>query len=219
MNPITRLGLLTTAGAIFALSSCATGGKSPSGFLSNYQQLNSGFGTEDAVTSYRKPDVDLKKYDSVLIEPVTTVVASPGISPSVSEQLAAYLSEALSTQLATRMKVVTTPGPTTLRVRTALTDVIEGREAGKPVTTVHVGARATLTGTIGSEPVAAFVSHVSFEGELLDSQSGERLVALIDHRLGVKREASASTSWGGVRSGLNQAVVRLRERFLTARSN
>ena len=216
MNLITRLGVTATAGAALALSSCSTGGKSPSGFLSNYKQMDGGYGTADAVSAYVKPGVDLKKYDSVIIDPVTTVVASP-VDSKVTDQLAAYLSDALHKQVIGELKVVNVPGPTTLRVRMALTDVIEGQSGGKPVTVVHTGAGATLTGTLGSAEVAAFVSKVSFEGEVLDSVSGERLLANIDHRIGAKREASASTSWASVRSAVGVGVERLNTRFLTLR--
>lgn len=217
MNTITRLCLFATAGAALALTSCATGGKSPSGFLSNYQQLNAGYGTTDAVSVFVKPGADLKKYDSVIIDPVTTVVATPGVSAQVKEQLAAYLGDSLRGRIAGELKTVSVPGPTTLRVRTALTDVIEDQKAGTPVTTVHPGARATLTGALGSAEVAAFVSLVSFEGEIVDSLTGERLVASIDHRLGVKREATPQTSWASVRSAVNQGVGKLSDRFMTLR--
>ena len=217
MNIITRLGLFATAGAALALSSCATGGKSPSGILSNFAQLDAGYGTENAVSSYVKPGADLKHYDSVIIDPVTTVVATPGISAAVTEQLAAYLSESLHGQMAGQLKVVSAAGPKTLRVRTGLTDVITADQAGKGVTAVHAAPRATLSGKLASAEVADFVSKVSFEGEILDSVSGERLVALIDHRLGSKREATAATTWAAVRSGVNQGVVRLRERFKAVR--
>ena len=217
MTTITRLGLLATAGAALALSSCATGGKSPSGFLSNYKQMDGGYGTADAVSAYVKPGADLKKYDSVIIDPVTTIVASPGISAQVKDQLAAYLGEALRTQTAGELKSVSVPGPTTLRIRTALTDVIEDQKAGTPVSTTHPGARATLTGNLGSAEVASFISRVSFEGEIVDSVTGERLLANIDHRLGVKREASATTSWASVRSAVNQGAARLNSRFKSLR--
>ena len=217
MTTITRLGLLATAGTALALSSCATGGKSPSGFLSNYKQMDAGYGTADAVSAYVKPGADLKKYDSVIIDPVTTIVATAGISAQVKDQLAAYLGDALRTQTAGELKAVSVPGPTTLRIRTALTDVIEGQEAGTPVTTSHPGTRATLTGNLGSTEVASFVSRVSFEGEIVDSVTGERLLANIDHRLGTKREASATTSWASVRSAMNQGVARLNGRFKTLR--
>jgi hypothetical protein len=215
MNLITQLGLFATAAATLSLSSCSTGGKSPSGFLSNYSQLDAGYGTENAVSSFLKSGVDFKKYDSVIIEPVTTTVASPGISPAVTDQLAAYLSGSLRSQLSSGYKVVNTPGPKTLRVRTGLTDVIENSKLGKPVVTVHPDPKITLSGNLGSAAVATFISQVSFEGEVLDSVSGERLSALVDHRIGNKREATATTSWASVRSAINQGVGRLRERFTT----
>ncbi len=218
MTTITRLGLLAAAGSALALSSCATGGKSPSGFLANYQQLDAGYGTADAVSAYVKPGADLKNYDSVIIDPVTTVIATPGISPQVQDQLAAYLGTALRRGVSGELRIVGAPGPTTLRVRTALTDVIEGRKAGAPVTTVRSGAKATLTGNLGSAEVAAFVSSVSFEGEIVDSLTGERLVASIDHRMGKKREATATTSWVAIRSGVEQGVSRLNDRFMTLRN-
>ncbi len=213
MNIITRLGRFAIAGAALALSSCATGGKSPSGILSNFAQLDAGYGTENAVSSYVKPGANLKQYDSVIIDPVTTVVASPGVSPAVTDQLAAYLSESLRSQLAGELKVVSAPGPKTLRVRTGLTDVISADQAGKGLTTVHPTPRATLSGALRSAAVASFVSNVAFEGEILDSVTGERLVALIDHRLGSKRNATEKTSWAAVRSGVSQGVVKLRARF------
>ena len=216
MNLITRLGMFAIAGAALALSSCATGGKSPSGILSNFSQLDAGYGTENAVSSYVQPGADFKQYDSVSIDPVTTVVASPGVSPAVTDQLATYLSESLNSQM-TDLKIVSTPGPKTLRVRTGLTDVITAQQAGKGVKAVHAAPRATLSGKLGSATVATFVSNVCFEGEILDSVSGERLVALVDHRLGSKREATEATSWAAVRSGVNQGVVRLRERFKAVR--
>lgn len=217
MTTITRLGLLATAGTALALSSCATGGKSPSGFISNYKQMDGGYGTSDAVSVYVKPGADLKKYDSVIIDPVTTIVATPGISPQVREQLAAYLGDSLRAQTAGELKLVIVPGPNTLRVRTALTDVIEGQKTGTPLTTVHSGAKATLTGKLGSAELASFISRVSFEGEILDSVTGERLLASIDHRIGKKREAAATTSWESVRSAINQGVVRINGRFNTLR--
>jgi hypothetical protein len=217
MKSIHRIGVIALAGASLTLSSCSVGGRSPSGFLGNYKQLDAGYGTADAVSSFVKPGVDFKKYDSVIIDPVTTVVAAPGISAEVKDQLAAYLGESLRSQASGSLKVTGTPGPTTLRVRTALTDVVEGQSAGKPVTTVHTSPQAVLTGKLGSDELAKFISNVSFEGELVDSVSGERLSALCDHRLGKKREATAATSWAAVRSGANQGAAKLWQRFNAAR--
>lgn len=217
MKSIHRIGVIAMAGVALASSSCSIGGRSPSGFLGNYKQLDAGYGSADAVSSYLKPGVDLKKYDSVIIDPVTTVVATPGISAEIKEQLAAYLGESLRSQLAGKMQIVGTPGPSTLRVRAALTDVVENQKTGTPVTTVHSNPQAVLSGKLGSDAIAGFVSNVSFEGEIVDSITGERLSALCDHRLGSKREATAATSWAAVRSGANQGAARLWQRFVAAR--
>jgi hypothetical protein len=217
MKSIHRIGVIAMAGAALAVTSCSTGGRSPSGFLGNYKQLDAGYGTADAVSAYLKPGVDLKKYDSVLIDPVTTVIATPGISTEVKDQLAAYLGDSLRSQSAGKLKLAGSPGPTTIRVRTALTDVVENQKPGAPVTTIHANAKAVLSGNLGSDAVAAFISNVSFEGEIVDSVTGERLSAMCDHRLGSKREATAATSWASVRSATNQGAARLWQRFTAAR--
>ncbi len=218
MNLLNPLGLLATTAVALALASCSTGGSSPSGFLSNYQQLDAGYGTADAVSCYVKPGVNLKHYDSVMIDPVTTVVASAGINFEVKDQLAAYLVEALRSQMKGELKIVTVPGPTTLRVRGALTDVIENRSAAKPVTTVHAGARARLSGTLASAAVATFVANCSFEGEILDSATGQRLVAISDHRLAAKRVGTPATPWTSIRSTVNARAAKLKARFNTLRA-
>ena len=217
MKSIHRIGMIAMAGAALAATSCSPGGRSPSGFLGNYKQLDAGYGTADAVSAFVKPGVDLKKYDSVMIEPVTTVVASPGISAEVKDQLAAYLSQSIRAQSTGKLKLTAVPGPTTIRVRMALTDVVEGQKSGTPVSTVHSSPQAVLTGNIGSDTVANFISSVSFEGEIVDSVSGDRLSALIDHRLGAKRKATATTSWAAVRSATNVGAAKLWQRFTMAK--
>lgn len=204
--------------ALFAVAStsCSTGPRSPSGFLSNYSQLDSGYGAGDALSAYLKPGVNLRAYDSVMIDPVTTVVSSPGIGSDVRDQLAAYLSSALHAELSKSLRVVGSPGPSTLRIRTALTDVIENQNFGPASTTVHTSPQASLEGKLGSDVIASFISNVSFEGEILDSSTGERLAALCDHRLGAKREATAQTSWAAVRSATLQGAKRLHDRFIAA---
>ena len=219
MKPSHPIAALALSGAALALFSCApTGGRSPSGFLGNFAQLNAGYGTADAVSAYIKPGADLKHYDSVMIDPITTVIATPAVSPQVSAQLAAYLGDALRAQVAGKLKLATTPGPKTLRVRMALTDVLEKSPAGAPVTTVQTSPKVTLSGNLGSPAVAAFITKVSFEAEILDSVTGERLCALCDHRIGAKREATATTPWSAVRTAAQQGAARLYQRYLAAKT-
>jgi hypothetical protein len=217
MNLIQRTGILLTAAAGLAVSSCTTGSSSPSGFLTNYRQLDGGYGTADAVSAYIKPGVDLKMYDSILIDPVTTIVSSPGVDTRVAGQLAAYLGDALRRECKGVLKLTSVPGPTTMRVRTALTDVIEAQSSGTPVKAVHPAAQATLDGDLGTAEIATFISKVSFEGEVLDSVTGERLMAKVDHRLGSKREATPKTSWWEVRRLVDRGAADLFARFESLR--
>lgn len=214
MKSIPCVAFIALAATSLIVSSCAPGGRSPSGFLSNYKQLDAGYGTEDAVSAYVKPNLDLKKYDSVMIDPVTTVVGTPGVSAEVKDQVAAYLASALQSQTGGKLKTVTSPGPNVLRVRAAVTDIIEGRNPGPAVTTVHHSPKATLSGKLGSPTVAGFISNVAFEGEIVDSVTGERLCAKCDHRLGKKREATPETSWAAVRSATNVAAANLWKRVI-----
>lgn len=212
--------LLLISGLMAAvLASCAPGGRSPSGFLTNFGQLDAGYGTENAVSAYVNSEADFKQYTSVIFDPVTTVTASPAATPAVTDQLAFYLADALRREIGGRMAVVSVPGPTTMRVRVALTDVIESGSGVTPTTKVHAGPQATLTGTLGSPELAAFISKVSFEGEIVDSVSGKRLAALCDHRIGAKREATPQTSWAAVRSATGQGAKNLADRFFAARGN
>jgi Protein of unknown function (DUF3313) len=218
MHFINHLVPFSVVLAICSLVSCAPVGKSPSGFLCNYAEMNAGFGMEDTVSSFVKQGVDLKKYDSAIIEPVTTIIATPGITPEVAEQLAAYLGESMREQVGAELKIVNVPSPTTLRVRTAFTDVIENQKAGSPKTKIHLAPQTTLSGLLGKPEIASFVSQVSFEGEILDSETGVRLAGLIDHRLGKKREASAATTWRAVKTAVNEGAKGLRKRLVAARA-
>ena len=219
MKFIHQIGMAATAGVALTVSSCSTGGSSPSGFLPNFSQLDGGYGTDDAVSAYFEPGVNLKKYNSVIIDPVTTVVSASGVTPEVKNQLAAYLDASLRSNAPASMKVVSAPGPTTLRIRTALTDVITKDAMAPPVSRQHPSPIAKLSGPLGSDEVAAFMSVMSFEGEILDSVTGERLGALADHRHGVKREVSASTTWSSVRNWTEKGASRLWKRFEAARAH
>lgn len=198
------------------LSSCAV--KSPSGFLSDFDQLDAGYGTTDAVAAYAAQGVDLKAYHSLVVDPVTTVIANPSVDPQVAEQLAAYVDESLRAEFGKHIRIVSQPGPGVLRMRAALTDVVSGvKPLGKPVTTRFASPRVSYDGKLGSDAAASFVSQVAFEAELVDSSSGRRIAALVDHRLGNKREATANTSWAAVRSGAGMGAKKLSQRFVNAR--
>lgn len=208
----TRTALLPLV-AVFALSSCSSN-TSPSGFLSNYSQLGRGDDKTNSVAAYFNPKATFENYDSIMFEPVVTIVDAELVDAVAAEQLAAYVDEALRTEFGKTFKMVDTAGPTTLRIRTALTDIIEGRPASLPVSRAYARPRASLSGKLGSQEVATFVADVSFEAEVLDSVSGRRLAATSDQRYGAKREVTASTDWSEIRAIAYQGGARFRVRML-----
>ena len=217
MSKLTLTGLFAAAGLALLATSCGVGGSSPSGFLADYGQLGSGYDPAGGVAAYAKPGADFKDYDTIIFDPVTTIVDAEKVDPQVAEQLAAYLQRSLSAELGMELRLVGEPGPRTLRVRTALTDIVSGVPATSPVTTVHPKPKAVLSGTLGAE-AAAFVASVSFEGEIVESMTGERLTALTDQRIGAKREASAKDDWTYVRSMVEVGSKSLADRLKVAQA-
>lgn len=217
MNTLIRTGLsAAAAGLTLLVTSCGTGGSSPSGFLSNYSQLGSGYDPAGGVAVYSSQSADFKDYDSIIFDPVTTIVDAEKVDPQVVTQMAAYLQRSLSSELGRELRLVGEPGPRTLRIRTALTDIISGVTATSPVTTVQVNPKATLSGPVGS--AASFIASVSFEGEILESTTGKRLSALTDQRMGAKREVTSSTNWTAVRSMVEEGSKRLAQRLRGAQA-
>lgn len=212
MKPLHCLSCLAGLAAVLLLPACTpTGGNSPSGFLSNFGQLGSGYDTAGAVAAYRNPKADFRDYDTLIFEPVTTIIDGDRVDPRAAEQLASYLAASLKSELGEELRLVGVPGPRTLRVRVALTDVVEGVAPTNPVTTVQVNPKARLKGAVGSD--APFIAAVSFEGEVLDSVSGERLSAVSDQRLGAKRRVSKATDWVAVRAMVEDGADNLAGRL------
>jgi hypothetical protein len=214
MKIVSILGFLAAVGGAVLLSSCGSSTTSPSGFLANYRQLGGGYDTADAVAGYIDPKIDPDKYDSIIIDPITSVLANKDVKPAVVDQLAAYLEESLRAELGKKLRIVSTPGPTTARLRVAMTDVIEGQAGGSPVTRVILNPKARLKGAVGSKTAAEFIEKVSLEGEIVDSVSGRRLLASSDQRFGVKRKVTPSTDWRAVEAIVGKAGANFRERLV-----
>ncbi|MHC4923544.1 MAG: DUF3313 domain-containing protein [Planctomycetota bacterium] len=198
--------------SVLLTGACSSPDTSPSGFLSNFSQLGGGYDTANSVAGYLSPGADMSRFDSILFDPVVTIIDAEAVDSAVAEQLAAYMHESLRAEFGKKFKLVDTPGATTARVRTALTDIIAGQPATKPVTLAFPQPSGRLSGNLATQNVADFVANVSFEGEVLDSSTGERLVAVSDQRFGVKREATPDTTWETVREMVQEGAVNLRRR-------
>jgi hypothetical protein len=135
-----------------------------SGFLGDTSQLTAS-PNHPGTWRWVKPGLDLRSYDKLMIDPVDLRLKSTSVANSLHaesrERYAAEFTEALRGKIAPYYDVVDVPGPNTLRVRLALTDMLI-REEG--------------------------IEDSSFEGEMLDAQSGERLSAWLATGAGRPRE-------------------------------
>jgi hypothetical protein len=111
-------------------AACATTHQERSGetseFLNDYSQLKEGTGDE-ALMVYIAPDVNFDTYDKRIIDPVRLVASEDSDMAKISEEdrqaIANYFYTSLKEQLSKKHTIVTEPGPQTMKLRVALTDM------------------------------------------------------------------------------------------------
>lgn len=190
--------------AALLLGGCAAGKMDDfeeSGFLVDYSQLTWG-GENRAALTYVDPEVDFKKYDSLMFDRVSVWLSPEAenreVDPAVLKKMSDYFRNALVEAVKDGYTVVDQPGPNVIRVRAAITDV----EPSDPV------AKALSVDNIGTGGAEA-------EIELLDSTSSERLAAAVDRRQGGKPASRAV--WEDTRAAFDYWASRFRERLDAAR--
>ncbi len=144
-----------------------------SGFLGDYSKLKRSRQLKGAM-SYENPSKSLGQYNKFMIDRVVVHFAPNakgiGIDPFKVQQVADYAHRELWQALSIRYQVVNTPGPGVLRLRVALTDI----KTNVRLMNIHPGTKLLGFGLGGA----------SMEGEAVDSQTGERVLAVVDSRKG-----------------------------------
>ncbi|MCZ6779900.1 MAG: DUF3313 domain-containing protein [Acidobacteria bacterium] len=197
-----------------------------SGFLEDYSELKPMMERE-GVLGYTSPDWDPKQYNKFIIPPIEIWIHPDseykGVQPDKLKKVSDGFRKILVEALGDDYPVVEEPGPDVVVLRIALTDVrIIKKKVLKWYSFTPAGAIAT-----GAKKAAGAhirLASASFEGELLNSQTGERLRAVVDTSAGEKlREKikkgkkSPDTSWSDVEKTLKFWAKRVRERMDTAR--
>lgn len=170
------------------------------GFISDYSNLEP---TGDKSMRYLAPDNALAGYSSFIIDPVKIhfhAQAKGTDTPRADvENLAIYMRGALVDAIADKYKVVSRPGPGVARVRIALTDVKKSSPA------LNVLPQTKLVG-MG-------LGGVAMEGEIVDTQTGRQLAALIESRLGERISLDGLSKWGDAKAVIDGWAERFRERL------
>lgn len=159
-----------------------------SGFLGDYSGFRPSPDGSGSWT-YQRPALDLTPYRTLMVDPLV-VWNNPdpqkgGINPVDLWQLQLTFRDRIVKALGNGFPVVDHPGPHVLRLRAALTDVMGTRphsnlNAPGPllplVNDLLVQSTETLTST------RFLIGQATLEAELLNSQTGERLIGYIENR-------------------------------------
>jgi hypothetical protein len=224
-----RITLAVSIGiAALVMVGCATTEQVPnvrmSGFLGDYSQLHHGKSGQAEFT-YKDPNLDLSKYQKVILDPVQIWAADnedstlSKLSREDQQLLVNYLYVAINDALKRDYTVVNEPGPDVMRIRCAITEARANspiKDILSTVTPYGLGisyARKIVTGTHSG------VGIVSVEGELLDSVSGQRLAAVVDRRAGTKSLAINATRWGDVQDAFSFWARRMQTNLAVLRAH
>ena len=174
------------------LGACATmqaRSTSTAGFLRDYSQLKEG-GEGKALLVYIDPKADIKSYTRILMDPVLLYSSEDDSMKDVAKadrkKLMDYADAAIREHLAKDYVFVGEPGPGVMRLRVALTETEHSYVALDTISTVlpiGLALAGLQTAATGS---CSFVGSAGVEAEMLDSQTGKRLFAAVDRRVGGK---------------------------------
>ena len=189
------------------------------GFLKNASQLRPG--TKDqALLVYINPDARWSQYTKVMIEPVTFWGdASSNVSVQDQQQLCSYYYNKLNEDLSQKFQIVDRAGPGVMILRVALTDHTAATPVLRSVSVVIPQARLLNSVANLATGSYAFVGSAQSEGEVVDSQTGERLAAAIDKRSGGLSIKNANVwQWGDAENAMDYWAQRTADRLSTFQS-
>jgi hypothetical protein len=164
-------------------------GQEFAGFLKDYASLKPNPNIEGDALTFAAGDAkqNLRSYFAIIVDPVEVYIATDADAGKVSEEsrvaLTTYFQHALVQAVSDAFPVVESPGPLTLRLRSALVGVDVG------------GQVASGDAPADAKPFerALNIGKVGVEMELVDSKTGERIAAMVDRTsLGAGAEVGAA---------------------------
>ena len=208
------------------LGACATmqaRSTKTTGFLGDYSQLKEGKDGQ-ALLVYIDPQADIKSYTRVLMDPVKLYASSEHSMENVSlddrKKLLNYADATIREHLAKNYVLVREPGPGVMRLRVALTEadssyvVLDTVSTVLPIGLALAGLQTAATGS------CSFVGSAGVEAELQDSQTGKRLMAAVDRRVGgkVTGQGDKFDEWRTVKNAVDYWADRLQTRLAELRA-
>ena len=222
-NMVCMCSLLAIAVLLGACATMQARSVEKSGFLGDYSQLKEG-GEGKALLVYIDPAADVKSYTRILMEPVKLYASSENsmsnVSPDDRKKLLNYADAAIREQLAKNYVFVREPGPGVMRLRVALTEadssyvVLDTISTVLPIGLALAGIQTAATGS------CSFVGSAGIEAEFQDSQTGKRLMAAVDRRVGgkVTGQGDKFDEWRTVKNAIDFWAQKLQSRLTELRA-
>jgi len=169
-----------------------------SGSLGEYDGLVTG-GPDSALYRYTKPGLSLAEYTQVIIEEPEILLSDETLQRIDDDDISTVMAFAKQAgeSLQEVIPVTEEPGPGVLRLRWAITDL-------KPASKANLATGLLIPGRVISKALEQgtgtylFVGQIGIEAELVDSVTGERLMAKVDTRVGANAISNVGSTWGDV---------------------
>jgi hypothetical protein len=194
--------------------------KEVSGFLGDYSGLYPDPKNGDLLIYEKSKDI-LKNYRKFIIDPVTVYLLpgaeNRGIDPDDLDRLARYFEDAITDQLLeSGYEVVTEPGPGVLELEIAITNVEP--TGGKKNAALKAGATAVSVATVPGVSLLVprlSIGRAGIEGDMIDSVSGERMVAFVTGKGGRRwfSGLNAYKKWGDIEAAFRSWAKNFRKRL------
>ena len=189
---------LTLLSVVVTIAGCGPKEPVKSGFLSDYSRLEA-----VSSTSLRYLDAAaLRGYSSFIVDPVEGRLygkARGRISEEDLTDITSYMHAAIVEQLSTNYTVAYRPGPGVARIRVAITDLKKSTPA------LNVLPQTKLAG-VG-------LGGASMEAEIVDSQTGRQIGAVVESQLGNRLSMAGISTWGDSKQVIDNWAKRLKKRL------
>lgn len=196
--------IVCTGSFFFMLGGCARTrqarpvGMNNSGFLPDYSLLKPGQPGR-ALLRYQNPNTEWPSYEKILLDPVL-IWSRTGNPPEATtrkdlQRLVNNLDQMLNMEFGKDYEIVEEPGPQTLRIQVALTNIeqsagaVDVITAERPVGHTMTGAQEFVTG----KPL--LVGEVKAEIKVSDARTGQILLMAVDRKLGSKTIQKSIDTW------------------------
>ena len=200
----TSVLMILVVGLMLIQCGCGSEGAARTGFLSDYSRLQTESSTSLRYINTRA----LAKYSNFIVDPVRVHFHSGSKSKGKLTQqqisdLTSYMhANIISAVLDSGNNVVYKPAPGVAKVRVALTDI-------QKTNAVNILPQASLLG-VG-------LGGASMEGEVIDSVTGEQIVAVVESQKGSRIPFSNLGEWSTSKKIMDDWANRFRQRLAEVR--